>query len=267
MNKSVTKKENNGLPFYAASAFEALGFVRHGFSTREGGVSRGVFASLNMGRAVEGEIGNIIRNRKRFCEAVGANAEEVRFARQDHSDRLFVVTSPGDRPADGEGYDGFITALPGVPLMVFTADCLPLLMVDTRKRVIAAVHCGWRGIAQDIAGKAVRLMNERFGSCPEHILAVMGPSILPCHFLTDDDVYDAMRARYGEEVMSFMPQKGEKRAVDLPGITAFSLMREGVPESGIIAAGLCTACHPDEFFTHRLMGFSRGVCAGIIALT
>jgi copper oxidase (laccase) domain-containing protein len=123
-----------------------------------------------------------------------------------------------------------------------------------------------RGTSLDIAGKAVRMMREVYGCNPADFIAVIGPSIMPCHFLTDNDVPDAMTARFGAGVSPYIEKKGEKWAVDLPGINSHALMREGVSENNITLSNLCSACNTDEFFSHRIMGFSRGVCAAVISL-
>lgn len=266
MEKGLIRKTNGEIPYYISKALEETGFVRHGFSTRRGGVSEGVFASMNLGRSVLAESQNIRENRKRFCGAIGVDERQLRFTKQAHGDRIFIVSDRDARMPAGETCDGFITALPGVPLMVFTADCVPVLLLDPVKMVVAAVHCGWRGTALDMAGKAVRLMKGEFGSLASDIIAAIGPSIMPCHFLTDNDVADAMYERFGNDAHTFIERKGEKWAVDLPGINGFALMREGVQEENITLSGLCTACDTDEFYSHRIMGFERGVCAGIISL-
>ena len=265
----MTFKANthSGLLYYTSQLFTASSLVKHGFSTRIGGVSRGVSASLNLGLGGGDKPENIGINRSLFCDAVGVSDDNIRLARQEHGDAIFNVMSETDFVPVEEHRDGFITALPGVPLMIFAADCLPLLLLDPKERVIAAIHCGWRGTALDIAGKAVRMMRESYGCKAENILAAMGPCIMPCHFITHDDVPEAMIDRFGPDVRPFCKEiKKGRFGVDLPGINAFALEREGVRRENISFSSLCTSCNVDEFYSHRITGFKRGVGAGIIAL-
>ena len=266
MNDGFIRKTSNGVPYYVCTRLNDTGLAMCAFSTRIGGVSPKPYDTLNLGRIVGNERENVLRNREIFAQAIGLQSGFFRYAQQEHGDRIFVVSRMTDFPPEGAVFDGFITNLPDVPLMVFTADCLPVLLLDPVKRVVAAVHCGWRGTALDIAGKAVRLMVSDYGSHPADIIAAFGPCIMPCHFLTDGDVPVAMLGRYGKGIESLIQPKGEKFSVDLPGINVFALEREGLNRQNIHLSGLCSVCRNDEFYSHRLTGFERGVCAGIISL-
>jgi YfiH family protein len=145
-----------------------------------------------------------------------------------------------------------------VAIGIKTADCAPVLLFDRRSQTIAAVHAGWRGTALGIAGKAVRVMGERFSSRPEDLSAVIGPSIGPCCYEVDEPVFEAM-SHHGEAQRVLRPGPRPLRWMfDLPLANRMQLEREGVPPEQISAAGFCTCCRKDLFFSHRRDGEKTG---------
>lgn len=262
MLHTVTK---GSLVYRTADALE--GSI-HCFSTRLGGVSEGALRALNLGTGRGDSAQNVRKNYEILGKAVGFSPEDTVFTRQVHTDVIRTVTEqdrgvgllrPQEFPCDA-----LITNRPGVALCCFTADCVPILLFDPVKRAVAAVHAGWRGTALAIARKTVLRMQSEFGCRPQDIRAAIGPHIAPCHFLTDADVPDAMKAAFGSDADGFITKKGEKFAVDLGGINAYSLRSVGVQT--IDLSDTCTACHPDELWSHRVVGAARGTLAGIIML-
>ena len=158
--------------------------------------------------------------------------------------------------------DALVTNTPGVSLMVFTADCTPLLFHDPVTGAVGAAHAGWRGTAQNIGAKVMKAMVENFGCKPENIHAAIGPNIGQCHFETDADVPDAMLAAYGEEAARYIEKRGEKYFLDLKAINALSLRRMGVAHIEI--SGACTMCQPQRFWSHRVTGGARGSQGAVI---
>lgn len=255
----------------ASGVLEAAG-VRHGFSTRLGGVSEGYCASLNLrgGGPEPDRPENVRENYRRFCEALGADVHDLVLSRQVHQDTVRHVTG-ADRgkglftPADYTA-DALVTDEPGLHLMVFSADCIILLLYDPESRSIGAVHAGWRGTALDLPAKTVSEMARLFGAKPENIRAAIGPGIGPCCFETHDDVPDAMRAAFGAEVEAYIRPRGGKWTVDLKAVNAWRLREAGVPAAGIDICEDCTACRPDLYWSHRVTGDRRGVQGGLIGL-
>ena len=245
--------------------------IRHGFSTRLGGVSEGRFASLNF-RASGPEPDKreqVQENYRRFCAALGADPAGLVLSKQVHEDTVRHVTGadrgkgflrPGDYTADA-----LVTGEPGLNLMVFSADCIILLLHDPETRSIGAVHAGWRGTALDLPAKTVREMGRLFGAKPENIRVAIGAGIGPCCFETHDDVPDAMRAAFGGGVEAYIAPRGEKWTVDLKAVNAWRLREAGVAAEHIDVCPLCTACRPDLFWSHRKMGEARGVQCGAVA--
>ena len=162
--------------------------------------------------------------------------------------------------------DALVTNEPGLSLMVFSADCIILLLHDPVTASIGAVHAGWRGTALDLPAKAVREMGRLFGAKRSDIRVAVGAGIGPCCFETHDDVPDAMRSAFGGGAEAHIRPKGEKWTVDLKGINAWRLREAGVRGENIDVCPVCTACWTDLYWSHRITGDRRGVQGALIAL-
>jgi YfiH family protein len=158
--------------------------------------------------------------------------------------------------------DGLVTNEEGTALMVFSADCTPILFYDPVTGAVGAAHAGWRGTAADIAGETVRAMAANFGCDPKNIRCAIGPNIGQCHFETDADVPQAMVDALGEDARAFIRPQGHKYYVNLKEINALFLRRAGVAHIEISTA--CTACDPDRYWSHRLTGARRGSQGAVI---
>lgn len=193
------------------------------------------------------------------------------LANQVHGDVVRTVTTADvgedfGQKVDGEA-DGLITAIPGVCLTVFCADCLPILLHDPVRRVVAAVHAGWRGTANGIAVRAVEKMVEVYGSDPAHILAAIGPAISKCCFETNEDVPNAMTEVMGAAALRHIEMLPTgKFLVDLKGLTASRLEQAGLDPDHINVSKECTFCNPDKYWSHRATNGERGSQAAMIAL-
>lgn len=267
----ITQKERHGVLFYSCS-HPAWAGVAHGFSTRVGGVSPAPWDSLNLGTNRGDEPANVRNNFRRFCAAIGADADTLVKNHQVHSNLVRCVTAE-DRtpdlalPGTFDG-DGLVTDQPGVCLTVFSADCIPVLLYDPVRRCIAAAHAGWRGTAAGIAAKAVETMVTHYGCDPKNILAAIGPGISPCCFETHQDVPDGLRSGLGDKAEPFIRpacQEG-KFHVDLKGANARWLELSGVSPEHIAICPACTACDLDTFWSHRILGNRRGSMAAMIQL-
>ena len=161
--------------------------------------------------------------------------------------------------------DALVTDEPGLSLMVFSADCIILLLHDPVTASIGAVHAGWRGTALDLPAKAVGEMGRLFGAKPEDIRVAVGAGIGPCCFETHDDVPDAMRSAFGGAEAHIRP-RGEKWTVDLKAVNAWRLREAGVDPARIDLCSVCTACRTDLYWSHRVTGDRRGVQGALICL-
>ena len=237
----------------------------HCFTTRHGGVSTGALVSMNLAIKLDETDENVARNFEILGDALGFGLDDLVLTRQTHSDIVRVVTREDCRGCFHRNYpecDALVTNTPGVALTVFTADCTPLLFHDPVTGAVGAAHAGWRGTASAIGAKTVEAMVRQFGCKPENIRAAIGPNIGFCHFETDADVPEAMRAAFGEEVEQFIRPSGIKYYVNLKEINAMILRRAGLRHIEISED--CTMCQPDRFWSHRVTGGNRGSQGAVI---
>ena len=242
----------------------------HGFSTRLGGVSTGILSSLNLGEHRGDSDDNVRENYRRFCAAVGADYDRLVFSKQVHKTDVRDVTSADIHtlcaPVPYET-DGLVTAERGLALVIFSADCIPVLLHDPVGQVIGACHCGWRGTVGDMAGETVRTMIKNHGCNPADIYAAIGPGIDKCCFETDEDVPNAVRAALGSDADRFIKSTGTgKFSVDLKGINREFLIRAGVAAENIDVSDECTSCKCEKYWSHRKTKGERGSQAAIIYL-
>lgn len=258
----------NGITFYRAADLGA----NHGFSTRLGGVSSPPFDTLNLGLS-QGDLPSCVReNFSRFCAAVGVHTERMVVTHQIHEDNVRVASSEDagkglDFPRNYDA-DGLITNEKNLPLVIHTADCIPILFYDPVHRAIGACHAGWRGTALGIAAKTARKMAESYGTDPKDLHCAIGPGISLCCFETRSDVPKAMYDALGSAAEAYViDHRDGTFHVDLKGINRRWLQTAGVPAEQIAVCDACTVCHPELFFSHRRMGSARGAMAAVIELS
>jgi YfiH family protein len=258
--------ENNagGLVFMTAPSIPAV----HAFTTRLGGVSAGIYESLNLGQSLGDTLDSVRQNFSILGAALGFDPDRVVLSRQVHGSDIRTVSaadlqSPFSPVPEA---DGLITAARGVPLLIFTADCVPILLQDPVRGAVGAVHAGWRGTIADIAGAAVREMVSRLGCRVSDIRAAVGPCISSCCYETGPDVAEAVRSLLGGQAGLFVTQAGEKYRVDLKGINRRLLASAGVPEENILISDECTSCSRTKYWSHRATGGRRGSQAAVIML-
>lgn len=266
---SFIQHDQGGLVYHTSTVLDDPSIV-HGFSTRLGGVSEGQFASLNFrGSGPEpDEPARVQENYRRFCAALGADREQLVLSRQVHQDTVRCVTAADAgkgllRPSDYTA-DALVTNEPGMSLMVFSADCIILLLHDPVTGAIGAVHAGWRGTALDLPAKTAAEMGRLFGAQPRNIRVAIGAGIGPCCFETHDDVPDTMHAAFGGGAAPFIAPRGRKWTVDLKAINAWRLQEAGIPACQIDILSTCTACRTDLYWSHRITGDRRGVQGALI---
>ena len=256
----ITKKQND-LEYLTAEGITAA----HCFTTRHGGVSTGPQSSLSLALTKGDTMENVEKNLHILADALGFDTGKLVMTLQIHSDIVRVVTDKDHLGLCHNKYpkcDGLVTNTPGVALLVFTADCTPLLFHDPVTGAVGAAHAGWRGTAQAIGARVVEAMVKNFGSDPANIRAAIGPNVGFCHFETDADVPEAMLAAFGEDVRQYIEQKGDKYFLDLKAINALFLRRAGVQHIDISED--CTMCQPDRFWSHRVTKGDRGAQGAVI---
>ena len=232
----------------------------HCFTTRLGGVSEGIFDSLNIGYNRGDEAKNVEENYRILTAALGCSLSDLVLTRQIHTDIVRVAhREEAGKSLDNRDWpecDALITNDPGVALVVFTADCTPILLHDPVTSAVGAAHAGWRGTAMGIAGKTAQAMVREFGCDPKNIRAAIGPNIGFCCFETDADVPNAMVDALGEEAKPFIRPHGDKYYVNLKEINALWLRKAGV--EAIEISDACTVCQSNIYWSHRVTRGERG---------
>ncbi len=267
---TMSEPSADGVTMVQFPSFAAVSGITHGFSTRAGGVSEGIFQSMNLGFGRGDSAENVRENfRRAFAHLHIPEGAEV-FTKQTHTTNLRIVTEEDRgtglvREIPYTDTDGLVTNARGVALTLFCSDCVPVFFVDPVKKAIGVCHAGWRGTVGEIAGKTVRLLKDTYGCRPEDILAGIGPSIGPECFEVGSEVVAEFLPVFGEEVV--IADRYPKPHIDLWRANAISILRSGVPEKNITVSGLCTMCRPETFFSHRATGGKRGSNAGFLMLS
>ena len=262
---NFTKHNHNNVVFRTAETLSSP----HAFSTRLGGVSAGHLASLNLSVRRGDSAENVRENWRRLGEAAGMDLSQVVYARQIHSRIVPIVTradaqSPWLEPR--HECDGFVTNEPGLPVAVFTADCIPVLLEDAAHGVVAAVHCGWRGSVQDILGAALAQM-QTLGAKPEDVSAAIGPGIGACCFEVGPEVAEGVDTLLGGETQGLIrPGAGDRLFIDLKAANARRLTQLGIQPGRIAVSDACTMCEAEELWSHRVTNGKRGVMTAVIML-
>ncbi|MCF0121518.1 MAG: peptidoglycan editing factor PgeF, partial [Oscillospiraceae bacterium] len=242
--------------------------ARHCFTTRYGGVSEGIFSSLNLTAYRGDNDEHVCENYSRVADFFGLEEPKFVFSRQIHTDNIkYCTKSDLHHPLDPLDYeaDALITDEKFVPLVIQIADCTPILLWDGVKNVVAAVHAGWRSTALDIAGKTVRAMVRDFGCRAEDIHAAIGPCISQCCYETGPEVVEGIGKTLGSAVYDCAEPRGEKFYVDLKGINRAYLNRAGVTSVDISPE--CTMCSHEKYWSHRYTSGQRGGQTSIIMLS
>jgi len=279
----------------------------HAFSTRRGGVSRGPSAGLNLGFTKGEPRARVRENRKLFLQQLGAEQFALAALHQVHSADIYEVRRAasgeleyrlgGKRmpeqpsPAQPTG-DALLTNQAGILLSVRTADCLPVLLVDPKRRAVAAVHAGWRGALARIVDKAVEEMRRAYGSEPESLLAVLGPSIRACCYEVGQEAKEAFQERFPRadkffreqsetpawhpesRPLSFLnaqpsrPNPASKPSIhlDLVAVARDQLLAAGLVPHHVAAVNFCTACRADLFYSYRREGRGAGRMLAVIGI-
>jgi len=247
-------RQRAGLRVLAWPALDGLG-AEAIVTTRDGGVSGGVYATLNLSFSVGDRQGNVVENRRRAAGAVGAGLDDLVFARQVHGAAVRVVTgadrgrgaaAPGDPVGDA---DALVTSDPGPVLAVLVADCVPVVLYDPRARVLACAHAGWRGTVARVTGAALAVM-ETLGARMADVRAGIGPAIGPDRYQVGAEVADAARGAFGPRAF-LRPDGTGAWLFDLWAANRFLLRDAGVPDRNIHLAGVPTGPEPGLFFSDR----------------
>ena len=269
----VFREVEKETPFLEYPLLSDTGIVRHGFSTRLGGVSEGCFSSMNLsfGRGDEEEA--VRENFRRMASAIQVRCEDMVFSRQTHTTNVRVVTEEDRgmgflRPTEFQDVDGMVTNIPGICLVTFYADCVPLFFVDPVKKAIGLSHSGWRGTAGKIGKETVELMERQFGSDPADILAAIGPSICQECYEVSSDVIEKFQESFVEDDWEqlFYQKENGKYQLNLWKANEIIFAEAGILREHMAVTNVCTHCNSRILYSHRAAGNQRGSLAGFLAL-
>lgn len=260
------------VPFLFFRRLAAHPGVKHGCSTRVGGISEGCFASMNLGFGRGDADENVLINYDRLCNAMGFSKEQVVLPDQVHDTVVRKATKEDCgkgiiKPREYSNVDAQITNEPGVALVVFGADCVPVFFYDPAAKAIGTAHAGWRGTIGRIAEKTVQAMEKEFGSNPENIEAYIGVSICGECYTVGGEVAELFQKEFPEATRQTEEQKKEGTCqLDLWQVNRMILEQAGVKPENIVIGGVCTKCHSDVLYSHRVQGNDRGSLAGFLML-
>lgn len=252
------------LRYFQFESFVRAGVV-HGIYTRQGGVSTAPWASLNVGGALGDVPEHTRENRRRIFAAQDRPFDSVFDGWQVHGADVLVAEAPRPLEEKQKPADILLTEKPGVTLFMRFADCVPVFLYDERRQVAGIAHAGWQGTVKQAAAAAVRAMRERFGCRPADVIAGIGPSIGPDHYEVSGDVIDAVQAAFGAEARQVLqPAEGGRAYLDLWEANRLVLAGAGVDR--VETAGVCTACHLEDWYSHRAEAGKTGRFGALLAL-
>lgn len=272
-NRHVLEENTDSVPYLEYPMLKDTGIVRHGFSTRLGGVSEGYYASMNLSFDRGDKKEAVAENFRRIGEALGVRCEDMVLSRQTHTTNVRIVTNADrgkgiTRERDYTDVDGLVTNVPGICLVTSYADCVPLFFVDPVKKVIGLSHSGWRGTVGKIGRKTVELMHERFGSDPADILAAVGPSVCMDCYEVSGDVIGKFKEAFSENWWDqlFYEKPDGKYQLDLWKANELIFQESGILPEHIAVTNICTHCNSDILYSHRAAGDKRGNLCAFLAL-
>jgi len=257
----MIRVQDGDLARYCFQSFQGAPLIQGAF-TRLGGVSRGDFASLNVGRTVGDDPNDVEANHQAIYRALGVLAEAVVTVRQVHGERVMIVSPEDGGKSLGEA-DALISNVPGLLLLLRFADCVPVFLYAPRQGAVGLAHAGWQGTAKGIAAKTAQAMISAYGCQPEEILAGLGPAIGPCCFEVGPEVIEAVQGMPHVSKVLTRGSEGQ-RYLDLWHANALQLEDVGLPH--IERSGLCTCCQREEFYSHRGEKGHTGRFAAVIGL-
>jgi len=237
-------KIKNGIPYLEINELSKLRWVKHAFLTRRGGISPHPYDSLNLSKENGDRIENILINKKLIADTFNFNPERLILLKQIHKDKVLVIENVSDLKRPVLEYDAIITNLHNIFCGILTADCIPIFIVDQKKKIIASIHTGWQGTALKITKKVLVEVKHRFNSSPEDIIAVLGPSIGVCCYEVDEKILN-------NDLISFLRKENHRWFLDLSKANIVQLEEEGIHHDQIYLINLCTHCYSNLFFSYR----------------
>ena len=267
------ERQVEGVPFLTCEKLEGIPFIKHGFSTRKGGVSEGIFDSMNLS-FTRGDKDDAVReNFRRMAIAIGVEEDSLVFARQTHTTNVRVVTKEDKgkgitKALDYDDIDGLITNVPGLCLTTFYADCVPLFVVDPVHKAIGLSHSGWRGTVAKMGQVTLDRMKETFGTKAEDVVVAIGPSICQKCYEVSEDVIIEFQNHFNEKWWDSLYYKKEngRYQLNLWKANEIIFLESGVKQENIAVTNVCTNCNSELLWSHRATKGERGSLAAFMAI-
>ncbi len=269
--RTVRGKET---PYLSFRVLEDTGMVANGFSTRMGGVSTGKFATMNFSYSRQDDPAHVLENYTRMAAALGVERDRMVVSWQTHTTNVRLVTEKDQgkgviRVRDYRDVDGLICEIPGITLVTFYADCVPLYFVDRKHRAVGLSHSGWRGTVNRMGQVTMDAMKDAFGTCPEDVIACIGPSICKDCFEVGEEVVEEFQKTFRRDQWDHLwnPNgKPGKYQLDLWKANELILREAGIPGEQITVTNICTRCNHEYLFSHRTCGENRGNLAAFLGI-
>lgn len=261
------------VPYLSFPILERTGLVKQGFSTKLGGVSQGKYATMNFTFTRGDNRSHVMENYRRMGKALGIDMERMVLSYQTHTTNVRLVTEEDAgkgivKERDYEDVDGLITNVPGITLVTFYADCVPLYFLDPIHQAIGLSHSGWRGTVKRMGEVTVKKMEEAFGTKAEDVIACIGPSICKeCYEVGGEVAQEFMKGfdkKYWCDILT--EKKDGKYMLDLWRANEIVLLESGIKQENIQVTDICTHCNSDLLFSHRTTGNERGNLAAFLGI-
>lgn len=269
----VAVRERNGVPYLVFPALEKTGMVAHAFSTRIGGVSEGKFSTMNFTFSRGDNPEHVMENYRRMAAALDVDENRMTLSWQTHTVNVRKVMAEDagkgmEKERDYQDVDGLITNVPGITLVTFYADCVPLYLLDPVRHAIGLSHSGWRGTVGRIGKATIEAMGREYGTRAEDLIVCIGPSICQDCFEVGQEVvqefHETFDPRYWTE-LSYKKGSG-KHQLNLWRANQIIFEEAGVCREKIYTTDICTHCNPELLFSHRSVGNERGNLAAFLCL-
>ena len=271
-----TKEDGGEILLLKYPLLEETGIVKHCFTTRIGGVSEGIFSSMNLSFTRGDDKEAVETNFRRLADAMDVDYEKFVFTDQTHTTNIRKVTAEDagkglTRARDYTDVDGLITDVPELVLSTFFADCVPLYFVDPVHPAIGMSHSGWRGTVGRMGAVTIAAMEREYGSKPKDLICAVGPSICQDCYEVSWDVAEAFRREFGACAEEFLRlgrcvEGEQKYQLDLWKANERILLEAGVKKEHLAVTDICTCCNPQILFSHRASHGKRGNLGGLVCL-
>lgn len=268
----MTLNNTDSVPYLTYNSLSEIKFINHAFSTRLGGVSDGIFSTMNMAFNRGDNPDSVTENYRRLCKSAGFDFNSLVASAQDH--HTFVrkvgrnnIGTGITKPRDMESVDALTTNEAGVTLVTYYADCTPLFFVDTVKKAIALAHAGWRGTVGRIGEETVKKMSYEYGTNPADLVCAIGPAISKCCYEVDKACADEFYNLKDLDNTKFIfPKENNKFMIDLLEANRQILIKAGVKPENIALSDLCTRCSSELLWSHRATSGQRGTMCAMMCI-